>query len=133
MTKWFLLAVLAIVATIVDQIVIHYHYGSWAYIFSGWFVVWIGCFLILRRRWLPSIAAVVTLSVIEDALFLFWDRIVGRTSWDASWYCHDWMLGVSQDWGGVPSHYVYSLVIAGCLLWLARRRQIRINAEGKYL
>ncbi len=114
------LIALVIVATIVDQFVIHQtNWAGWAYIFMGWFVVWIGCFLILKRKWLSSIAAVFILSVVEDALFLLWDRIIGRTLWDASFYNHAW-VPFSYDWG-IPSHYVYSLVIAGSLIWITKR------------
>lgn len=104
----------------VDQIVIHQtNWAGWPYIFIGWFIVWIGCFLILRS-WLLSIAAVLIISVTEDALFLLWDRIIGRTPWDATWYCHDW-IPFNQNWG-IPAHYVYSLVIAGCLTLIAKWR-----------
>ena len=59
------------------------------------------------------------LSVVEDALFLLWDRIVGRTPWGTAFYNHAW-VPFSYDWG-VPSHYVYSLVIAGSLIWITKR------------
>ena len=116
--RWLSLTILAVVATVIDQFVIHQtNLVSWAYIFIGWFVAWLVCFFVLRR-WLYSIAAVITISIIEDTLFLLWDRIIGRTAWYASWYCHEW-IPFSQNWG-VPSHYVYSLIIAGGLVWISK-------------
>lgn len=122
MTKrhWLLLGIVAVVATIIDQIVINHttNIAGWAYIFAGWFVAWVSIFIILKRRWLYSIVAVFIISVVEDALFLLWDRILGRTPWNASFYCHDW-IPFSQNWG-VPSHYIYSLIIAGLLIFLRK-------------
>lgn len=123
--RWLLLATLAIVATIVDQIVIHHtNLGDWTYILLGWLIVWAICLLILQKRWLYSIAAVFIISVVEDALFLLWDRTVGRTPWNASFYCHDW-VPFSQNWG-IPSHYIYSLIIAGLLIFLSKYTVIRL-------
>lgn len=118
--RWLLLATLALLATIIDQIVIHHTTGiaGWPYILLGWLIVWAICLLILQKKWLYSIAAVFIISVSEDALFLLWDRIVGRTLWNAPFYCHDW-VPFSQNWG-IPSHYVYSLLIAGLLIFLSK-------------
>ena len=115
-----LLTILAVVATIIDQYVIHCtDWAGWIYIFLGWFVAWLVIFFIMRRNWLYSIATVFIISVAEDALFLLWNRIIGRTDWSASFYCHDW-IPFCQDWG-IPSTYVYSLVIAGCLVWIEHK------------
>ncbi len=127
MTKWFLLATTVIVSTVLGLYLVLYSGLQWGWRFEipAWFVAWLVIFFIVKRKWLYSIAAVIIISVMEDALFLLWCRIDGTISWDSPFYNHDW-IPMCQDLGGVPSHYVYSLVIAGCLLWLARRRQIRI-------
>ena len=123
--KLLALTALALMSTVLDQLVIHHGFLNlvrfgWAYIFVGWFIVWVICKWVLKS-WLLSIAAVFTLSITEGTLFLLWDRIAGRIPWEAQWYQHDWMI-VSQNWW-IPSHYVYQLGIAGLLVILWRYRR----------
>jgi len=121
--RWALLGITVIVSTILGQYFLNHsglHWG-WHFEIPAWFVAWLAIFFIVKRNWLYSIAAIITITVMEDALFLLWDRIIGRTAWSASFYSHDW-IPFCQSWGGIPSHYVYSILVAGILVYLGQRR-----------
>ena len=121
--RWLLLRAMVIVSTALGYyLVVHsgLHWG-WGYEIAAWFVAWLCIFFIVKRNWLYSIAAVIVTSVMEDALFLLWARIIGDVNWTTPFYSHDW-IPFCQNWGGIPSHYVYSLVIAGILILIAKRR-----------
>ncbi len=118
------LIALTVTATIVDWVVINYvplgNWG-WTYIIGGWFVVWLLIFFIVKRKWLVSIGTVMIVSIMEDVLFLLWDRIVGIIPWSSQWYCHDWMPGC-LNWYGIPSYYFIELALGIALILWGRRK-----------
>lgn len=121
--QWLLLGFLIIVSTVLGQYFLHHTNLNWGWHFEipAWFTAWLFLFFVLKRNWWYSIAAVILVSITEDALFLLWDRIEGRTSWITPFYSHDW-IPLCQNWGGIPSHYFYSLLIAGVLILIGYRR-----------
>ena len=121
--RWLLLGAMVIVSTTLGYyLVVHSGLNwGWGYEISAWFVAWLCIFFIVKRNWLYSIAAVIVTSVMEDALFLLWARIIGDVNWTTPFYSHDW-IPFCQNWGGIPSHYVYSLIIAGILILIAKRK-----------
>lgn len=122
--RWLLLATTVIVSTVLGLYLVQHSGLNWGWHFEipAWFVAWLVIFFIVKRSWLYSIAAVLIISVLEDALFLLWCRVDGTTPWDIPFYSHDW-IPFCQNWGGIPSHYVYSLVIAGCLVWISKHKE----------
>lgn len=121
--RWLLLVTMVIVSTILGLYLVLHSGLQWGWHFEipAWLVAWLIIFFIVKRNWLYSIAAVIITSVLEDALFLLWCRIDGTVSWSTPFYSHEW-IPFSQNWGGIPSPYVYSLVIAGLLIFVARKR-----------
>lgn len=126
--RWALLGITVIVSTILGLYLVQHsglHWG-WHFEIAAWFVAWLVIFFIVKKRWLYSIAAVIATSVMEDALFILWCRIDGTISWSAPFYSHDW-IPFCQNWGGIPSHYVYSILVAGILVHLGCRRRTRLG------
>lgn len=105
---------LVILATIVDWIIIHNHWGifPWYHI-GGWLVVWLIVFFLLKRRWLKSIGTILLMSVAEDVLYLSYASLIGEREFYPL-YCHDWLWGC-QNWLGMPSYY-FIAVLGGILL-----------------
>ena len=121
--RWLLLATTVIVSTALGLYLVLHSGLQWGWHFEipAWFVAWLVIFFIVKRNWLYSIAAVIVTSVMEDALFLLWCRIDGTISWSTPFYSHDW-IPMCQNWGGIPSYYIYALLIAGLLIFIARKR-----------
>lgn len=121
--RWLLLGAMVVISTALGYyLVVHSGLNwGWGYEIVAWFVAWLCVFFIVKKRWLYSIAAVIVISVMEDALFLLWARIIGDVNWSTPFYSHDW-VPFCQNWGGIPSHYVYSLIVAGIFVLIGRRK-----------
>ena len=126
--RWVLLAITVIVSTIVGLYLVLHSGLQWGWCFEipAWFVAWLVIFFIVKRNWLYSIATVIIISVMEDALFLLWCRIDGTISWSTPFYSHDW-IPFCQNWGGIPSYYIYALIIAGTFIFIAKRGWLPIR------
>lgn len=117
--KWIAIGILLIVVTVIDLAVVLNNSFPLGYILAGWTLVWLLCFLILKS-WLLSIAVVMVLSVIEDALFIITVHVAnGQPIYP--FYCHEWMWGLSWDWLGIPSHYFILLGIVGILVFISTK------------
>lgn len=128
--RWLLLATTVIVSTVLGLYLVGHSGLNWGWHFEipAWFVAWLVIFFIVKRNWLYSIAAVITISVMEDALYLLWYRIDGTISWSTPFYSHDW-IPFCQNWGGIPSHYVYAILVAGILAYLGYRRRTKLITQ----
>lgn len=130
--KWILLALLTVIALVVDWFAIHSGFHPVWYFWGGWTLVWICCYLILRKFW-QSILAVIIIACVEDFLYLTWASIQGERSFYPL-YCHEWVTDIfgrwskflALDWLGVPSSYYIIggiiLILIMRLLWQKRHR-----------
>ena len=117
------LVLLALIATVVDWLVIHEGLVFPFYHLIGWALVWLICLRIVKS-FPASIAGVAVVSVFEDFLYLAYASVVGeRTFWPL--YSHEWIPDVfgkwaaflSYDWFGVPSSYYILLGIGLVFLY----------------
>lgn len=122
------LLVLVFVATVIDILVITQGWMFWGYHLIGWTLAW-GVCLFITRSFLLSLASVMVISVLEDALFILMAHCFQGIS-IYPFYCHEWMkeafggwarfLGL--NWWGIPSSYIILPLIA-LMLYLVNKRR----------
>ena len=122
------LAGLALLATILDWLVINNNWQTQFYLYVGWSLIFVGCYLILKKRFWYALSTVLVISVFEDYLFLLYRQLIDHEPFYPI-YCHEWIpeayggwaTFLGYNWLGVPSSYFIFPVIAGIIYFIARR------------
>lgn len=118
---WLIPITLAV--TIADQLInvgLNYPFNIFPiYHIVGWSVVWFIVFLLFKRRWLLSLGLTILVAVAEDFLYLMYEALIGKRAFYPV-YSHDWQL-IAQDWLGIPSTYVFGIMLGLVLIWAGRQ------------
>jgi hypothetical protein len=122
------LAGLALLATMLDWLVINNNWQTQFYLYVGWFLVFVVCYLILKKQFWYALSTVLVISVFEDYMYLLYRQLINHQPLHPI-YCHEWVPEayghwasfLGYNWLGVPSSYIILPVIAGIIYFIARR------------